>query len=433
MQDTVQVLECADPGEVPGLLHHSIDRPAPGWSGRDWTLDVRGSAVGEGSPVASVEFRTGGRVVHVASCGVPRPVLAAERPDLPGAATSGFYATIGALDLPREFTLELTAVRTDGVRLPLGTLRGRRAPIETSFEPSLQPLIVSGPGRSGSTIFMQMLAAHHEIVAWPPFDEEPRVLTYWIEVLRALARPDSFMRQVAPAGDLNGDWWLGRRDPRPRALSDAGVQSWLGGEAVGDIAAFAQSRVDALYARVAADAGKGARYFAEKLRNDPVPDLAWELYPAAREVVLVRDPRDVLVSVLASSRKRGERPPPADPARWVDEDFGPRIAAVLDSWQRRRDRALLVRYEDLMTEPHATLAGVLEYAGLDAGSDAVSAMLASSDRAVPGMEEHRTTASASASIGRWRRDLDPALAERCERAVGDAIAAFGYPAAIARA
>ncbi len=433
MEGKVQVLERVEPGAVPGLAHHAIDRPAAGWSGAGWTLDVRGSAVGEGSPVASVEFHVEGRVIHIAPCDVPRPVLAGERPDLAGAAASGFYATLSALDLPTGFDLHLRALRADGVRIHFGTLRGTRAAIESGFEPSLQPLIVSGPGRSGSTIFMQMLAGHPGIVAWPPFDEEPRVLTYWIEVLRTLARPESFLRQVAPAGDLNFDWWLGRRDPRPRALSDADVQGWLGGAAVAELAAFAQARVEALYGRVGDGDRKGARYFAEKLRNDPVSDLAWELYPAAREVVLVRDPRDVLVSVLATISKRGERPPPADTAAWIEEQFRPRIAAVVESWTRRRDRALLVRYEDLMTDPQATLAGVLSYLDLDTAGAAVEAMLASAGEALPGMDRHRTTATAAASIGRWREDLEPALAERCEAVLGDAIAALGYASASAQA
>ena len=54
------------------------------------------------------------------------------------------------------------------------------------------------------------------------------------------------------------------------------------------------------------------------------------------------------------------------------------------------------------------------------------------DRPLPGMERHRTTATPRASIGRWREDLDPVLAERCERVLGDAIAALGYPVALSR-
>ena len=44
--------------------------------------------------------------------------------------------------------------------------------------------------------------------------------------------PPSYIRQIAPAGDLDDpDWWLGRDAPMPWGLRDAPVQEWLGGEA----------------------------------------------------------------------------------------------------------------------------------------------------------------------------------------------------------
>jgi hypothetical protein len=388
---------------------------------------VRGTVVGDAEPVTHVELVAAGAVIHAAPCNVPRPALAAEQPDLAGAGDSGFYATLGGLDLRSEFALEVRGVLAGGARVAVGTITGRRARLEPSFSPRMQPLLVTGPGRSGSTIFMQMLAGHPEVLAWPPFDQEPRVITYWIDVLRTLARPDSFMRQVAPQGNLNDDWWAGGRDPRARMLGDAEIQGWLAGDAVQELAEFAQSRIEALYARVAARAGRErVTYFAEKLRNDVVSDLAWELYPNAREVVLVRDPRDVLCSVLAANVKRGQQPPPADPAQWIEEEFQGRIGAVADSWERRRDRAHLVRYEDLMLDPVPALTGLLEYLGLDARDETVAAMVAASKQPLERMSEHRTTPDPQASIGRFARDLDPALLEQCERLLGDAIGLFGY-------
>ena len=434
MPGKIEVLVVTAPGAAPGLTYSAIDKPQPGSTGDGWSLDVRGAAVGARSRVEHVEFVGAGGVIHVAPCDAPRPALAAERPDLEGAESSGFYATLGGLDLHREFDLRVRAVLADDSRVAIGTITGRRAPLETSFEPRMRPLMVTGPGRSGSTIFMQMLGEHPELLVWPPFEEEPRVVTYWIEVLRALARPDSFLRQVAPAGDLNGDWWLGGRDPRPRGLSHPGMQSWLAQDGVEELAAFAQSRIESFYARVAADAGRdGVVYFAEKLRNDLVPDIAWELYPGAREVFLVRDPRDVLCSVLASNRKRGERPPPADPLRWIGEVFRGRIEAVAESWERRRDHAHLVRYEDLMLAPAEALTRLLEYLGLDAGETTIAQMLGSAEQSLPAMGEHRTTPDAQSSIGRFARDLDPPLLEECERHLGNAIALFGYTPVTARA
>jgi hypothetical protein len=428
----VEVLEVVPLGDPDGpVLESGIDRPSLergiGVARDDWSLDLRGWAVGGAAPVAEVEFSVGSVPLRRAPCNAARPALAAERPDLRGAGTSGFYATLSALDLPQEFELRLDAMLPDGGRAAIGVVRGRRTPLTTSFSARLQPLMVTGPGRAGSTIFVQMLAGHPSIAAHPPFDEEPRVATYWIEVLRALARPESWLRQISPAGDLGGDWWLGRRDPVPRRLRSESLQEWLAGQAVEDVAAFAQSRIEAVYERIEAEQGRsGATYFAEKLRNDIVPDLMWELYPQAREVVLVRDPRDVLTSIRAATRKRGARPLPADPERWVGEEFTGRILAVLDSWRRRGERTHLVRYEDLMMQPRETLAGVAGYLGLGTGDDAIDPMIDSAGRRLPGMEEHRTTSDSASSIGRWRRDLEPELAEACERAVGPALEAWGY-------
>jgi hypothetical protein len=82
-----------------------------------------------------------------------------------------------------------------------------------------------------------------------------------------------------------------------------------------------------------------------------------------------------------------------------------------------------------MLEPVPTLTGVLQYLGVDAGEAAVGKMLAGAQESVPGMSDHRTTPDPQASIGRFARDLDPAMLEECERRLGDAIALFGYPRA----
>jgi hypothetical protein len=113
--------------------------------------------------------------------------------------------------------------------------------------------------------------------------------------------------------------------------------------------------------------------------------------------------------------------------------FEGRIGSVAETWERRRGRAHLVRYEDLMREPARTLTGVLEYLGIGSGADAVGQMLSAAEASLPGMSEHRTTPDAQASIGRYARDLDPALLEECERRLGGAIELFGYARSAARA
>ena len=84
-----------------------------------------------------------------------------------------------------------------------------------------------------------------------------------------------------------------------------------------------------------------------------------------------------------------------------------------------RTHAHLVRYEDLVLDPERTLAGLLDHLGVDSGTrDRRGACWARSRRTCPSCATTRPATAPQASIGRWRTDLDPELAEACERAFG---------------
>jgi hypothetical protein len=216
-------------------------------------------------------------------------------------------------------------------------------------------------------------------------------------------------------------------------LPDAELAQWLGAAHVGDLAAFAQQRIDAVYVRVAAlDGGRPPRFFAEKcLPESNVPQLLHELYPEGREIFLVRDFRDMLCSIRAFNAKRGSA------AFGFDEDgaeetyvldvLAPSVKNLLDEWRDRRGEAQLVRYEDLILNPAPTLRSVLEHAGLDASQQRVDEMLSRASEPIPGMAMHTTTGDGQqASVGRWRRDLEPRLQHVCDEALADGLAEFGY-------
>ena len=153
-----------------------------------------------------------------------------------------------------------------------------------------------------------MLAAHPEVVAYRPFDYEPRVATYWMGVFRALSDPASYRRQLAPTGTIDGTWWLGEQTPLPRPIRDPALDPWLDVTAIGELAGVAQQRIERLYSEVAAAQGRpDAAFFVEKYRTDAVPELMLELYPRAREVMLVRDFRDMIASMFAYNEKRGRQ------------------------------------------------------------------------------------------------------------------------------
>ncbi len=159
-----------------------------------------------------------------------------------------------------------------------------------------------------------------------------------------------------------------------------------------------------------------------------VPPLLWELYPDAREIVLVRDFRDMVSSMFAFDAERGFDGFGGRTGSDKDRitEAGKEVARLLDSWRERSDRAHLVRYEDLITRPHETARSLLAYLDLKPDERAVEKMLRALDERTDQTEWHRTTDDPKSSIGRWREDLDDDLRRACDEALGPELEAFGY-------
>jgi hypothetical protein len=423
----VAEVEAAEP--VPDeLLGFEVNQPKSGSERSTYSLTVRGWALGRQRAVEAVEVVQGGDVLRRLAVTGKREDVATAHPDVEGAGTSEFFVTISSLALEPSFELSVRAVLSDDSRIPIAVIRGRRDPVRSEFQPRLQPLMLTSTGRVGSTVLMNALGAHPQIAAYPPFEREPRAATYWMEVFRTLSNPASYLRQLAPGGPLHDGWWLGAGEPMPRGVANDEVERWMAADAVEALAALCQSRIEALYGEIANRHSRpNAIYFAEKFRTDSVPALVWELYPDAREVMLVRDFRDVACSIIASSSKRKGVEQSADPRATLDE-IRVRAGAVASAWQQRSERAHLVRYEDLIQKPAEVLEGVVTYLGLDGAPEGVEAMIAALSEEGTAAEFHRTTPEATASIGRWRRDLDADAQEEFTTALRDELEAFGYPA-----
>jgi hypothetical protein len=429
----------------------SVDRPRvsngdPAGSTSDsYSFDIEGWVLARDQRVAAVKLLHDGKLLWELPTDIARPDVAAAHPDLPWAERSGFYGPVSALTMPPRFTLELRALFEDGSLAPIGVLEGTRAELRSGYQPRLQPLMITTLGRTGSTAVNDTLSSHPRIASYRPYRYETKVATYWIELLRSLSEPASYLRQLSHARNINDRrWWLGElgedqaverqtRRTVPRPLPDAGIQRWLGTESVEAVTDFCHRSIDALYCEVAGYFGKpDAAYFVEKYQPRPgVSSLMWEIYPGAREVVLVRDFRDMVSSMFAFYAKHGfdafGRDQRTSDAEYIERTARNNALSLLTAWKRRSDRAYLLRYEDFVLRPHDTIASVLEYVGVERDDAVVDAMLRSASEQSHWTERHRTTADARASIGRWRHDLSPDLQAVCERALGPVLEEFGYP------
>jgi hypothetical protein len=211
------------------------------------------------------------------------------------------------------------------------------------------------------------------------------------------------------------------------------MADWLGTEAVRSFAAHCQEQVEAFYLEVARRAGKPqALCFTEKCLLDPVLlDLTAEIFPGAREVILVRDFRDRLSSVFAWNEQRGDHgfghEAEMSQAEYLAERVRADAAGLLGRWRRKGDAAHLVRYEDLILEPEETLGGLLEFLGLEAGEGMVKSTLEAANQPNELLDTHRTVSDPSQTIGRWQRDLPAELAAECNELLAPLLREFGYP------
>jgi hypothetical protein len=426
-------IDSVQPAEVDGdrVAAAALEAPSPGDQLATWTLPVAGWVIGRGSEAKQVRVAQGS-----AAWTLPvhdhRPDVADDNPGHDGARHAGFSGAVNTLRLPPRFELEVTAQFEDGSESSLATVGGRRAELRSSYDPELQPLIVTTLGRTGSTWLIHLLATHPAVTAYRPFSFEPRATTYWIDILTSLAEPASYTQQVEGEVFYPEPWWLGSGTRMTsELLPDRELAQWLGSEHVADLAEFAQRRIDAVYVHVAAlDEGR-PEFFAEKcLPESNVPQLLHELYPEGREIFLVRDFRDMLCSIRAFNEKRGNAAfgfdGPGAEETYVLDVLAPSVKNLLNEWRQRAGGAQLVRYEDLILNPAQTLRGVLEQAGLESSEARAEDMLTRAAEPLPGMAMHRTTSGQETSIGRWQHDLEPRLQEVCDEAFAAALAEFGY-------
>jgi hypothetical protein len=424
-----KVLEVRQPERPAGLAGAAIDRPAAGDERADWALDIRGWAVGRESPVTAVEGVHEGTLLWRVPLLVDRPRVAASVPEAHG-DTIGFFATHSLLVLPPRGEVEVRAVLEDGTRSPFGTVTAERSALRTGYAPRRQPILITTFGRSGSMLLMRLLASHPDVLAYKPYRFEQRVASYWIDLLLTLSEPNTYLRGIVPDRDVDDrTWWLGANATMPWPLRDQRLQDWLGGEAIEDLAATCQERIDATYERIAAETGAGQERFFPEKSNLRVSNIAAELYPDGREVFLVRDFRDMVASVFAYDRKRGVagfgRASADSDVEYV-ERLGGWVQSLARAWQRRRERSHLVRYEDLVRDPERSLSALLGYLGVDSSAATARSMVERLSEDIPELREHHTSESPQSSIGRWRTDLDAEVAAVGERVFGPALELFGY-------
>ena len=189
---------------------------------------------------------------------------------------------------------------------------------------------------------------------------------------------------------------------------------------------------------------KPGEYLVVKEPNGSVgAPLLMEALPEARMVLLVRDPRDVVASVLDAAKKggwlyesrddapgRGREAADKRPVAFVRERanaYRRGVENAARAYDAHRGPKVLVRYEDLRADTPGTMKSLYSALGIPADEDGLGrAVERHSWENVPAEDKGEGKSHRKATPGGWRDDLTPAQAGVVEKITAPLLDRF-YP------
>jgi hypothetical protein len=281
----------------------------------------------------------------------------------------------------------------------------------------LGAIMITAPGRSGTTLMMSHLARSPQVCVaeTPPF--EVRHISYWATVASTLTSPADYDRSTHP-DHLEGDGFkVGSNPFSQNSFADAFrskelAAEYFGSYSVAQLHELARKMIVEYYLRLMDDQPKlNATLFAEKCNNlhRPTRMFARQIFPNLKEILLIRDPRDLLCSQLSYFRQTTDRLIP---------DITHAVRQIMGILADESTLVKTIKYEELIQNPETTLAGLARWLEID--------LEPHSARSADVFKAHGTSGSPEASIGRWKADLPPELREKCSSAWHDFLESFSY-------
>jgi hypothetical protein len=320
----------------------AIDQPRPGDRSPGSGLEVNGWVIGQDEPVRGVRTFSSDQHSMAHPLGVRRPDVAADYPDHPHAGSSGFSAWVPINPRGRSWQIDIDAALSDGGRAGLARIRGRVADDAFTARPGNRVVaepdfVIIGTQRGGTTSLHAYLSAHPQVIT--PATKELHFLT------------DRYARGL--------DWYFGQfpRELPPRVIT-----------------------------------GEATPY---ALFHPLAPRRLLETAPAAKSIVLLRNPVDRAYSHFLLERSRGDealdfpaaldaemerlkgeearlaRDPTyvSDPHKHASYVARGEYARQLERWFAvfPRGQILVVRSEDLFERSAEAFARVAEFLTIDPG------------------------------------------------------------------
>lgn len=276
------------------------------------------------------------------------------------------------------------------------------------------PIFIVGLSRGGTSLLSRMLDTHSNIAILPE--------TWWYVVLDRLGCIEEFSNPWQTSLFFNEVWdnLKSYRDPAARIVAgEASKQPRYVGPTARVLEKLGQAYANERHARIWGEKTPGHALWLPQIQN---------LFPQARVLFMVRDPRDVLVS-YDDRWNRGRR----------DSDYLLSTAALLKFYLVHLlyhpafppAQVRWVKYESLTAQPSTELRQICGFLGVDF-EPSMLAFYEQHQNVEEDMAEgrhHRLLSKPATTehIGRYQEVFTPSQIALVERLLGEEMQALGYP------
>ena len=279
------------------------------------------------------------------------------------------------------------------------------------------PILVRTPGRSGSTLIMQILASSNKIAFPREYPFEVRHLCYLTRAAQVLSRP--FDPQAAQ--DLPFEWnpgfffnqnptFLG---PIPSRHDSFDEEAYFGFLHNGLLKGFEN--------QLLAD-NEEVRFYAEKVTaNDIIAKL--ERSTRCKVIYGVRDPRDQMVSIMNFNKRRGNlgfgwqaKDTELSFAEKFAKRLKPYLRKIISLLEQPNPDAYVLRYEKLITSQEEEVSKLSSWLGVSLDTSFVESNKADV------LQKHSTSTDPEASVAKWKKDLSQEAVLIFEKHLSDELA-----------
>lgn len=315
-----------------------------------------------------------------------------------------YVLNVGLLGCGNSFDFDVVLIWNAGEAKQsrtIGRMAGSRITSAATAKRRLKPLLMSGLGRSGTTLLMKMLLQHEQIIGLSKHPYENQPAQYWLHALRVLSSPGERNKETPIVGfqqninrvssnPFNNAMFL------PEKIKESFVGRWFELRHIRDLMNFFTEQIQNYYEQLGKDVAKQkARYYVEKTQPNSHALIFHELYPEAKEIFIIRHPFDVLCSVRAFF---------SDNSFYNSETYITALRIGYDRMLNRiemsGDKCFLVDYKQIIESPQIVMGGIASFLGISNFESRIFESLHDN-------RGHGTSTSSDKSIHRWKTDLSP--------------------------